>query len=81
MKNRGIISLLSILALVLGGVAYLFTSNKLENPKIYEAELQKYENVSNSDEVSDIETDLNNTEVDSIDYEISQIEAEINASN
>ncbi len=80
MKNKGIISLLAILVLVLGGVAYLFTTNKLENPKIFETELQKYEEVSNTDEVEDIETDLENTEVNDIDKEIPQIDAEIDAS-
>lgn len=81
MKNKAIISLLAILALVLGIFAYLLSSNSLvsNNSYKYEKELQKVEAVSGSDRIEDIETDLQNTELDNIDSEMEDIEAELDA--
>lgn len=79
MKNRAIISLLAILALVLGIFAYLLSSKSLVSNNSYEAEIKRVEAVSESDEIVDIETDLENTELDNIDSEMEDIEAELDA--
>lgn len=79
MKNRLVISLLAILALVLGIFAYLLSSNSLVSNNSYETEIKKVETVSESDEIVDIETDLQNTELDNIDSEMEDIEAELDA--
>lgn len=79
MKNKLVISLLAILALVLGIFAYLLSSNSLVSNNSYEKEIRKVETVSESDEIVDIETDLQNTELDNIDSEMEDIEAELDA--
>lgn len=78
MNSKGIIVLLVILVLVLGVVAYLFSSNTLVSPAKYEKEIVKVETMSESDNVSDIEDDLDATEFDNLDAELSIIEAELN---
>lgn len=79
MKNRLVISLLAILALVLGVFAYLMSTGRLTNPKKESQELNQVEKTSGSDEIDDIESDLNDTELDNMDTEMIQIEAELDA--
>lgn len=79
MKNKGIISLLAILALVLGVFAYFLSTGYLKSDKSIDRELSKVENVSTSDEVADIETDLNATDLNNIDAEMNQIQSELDA--
>jgi len=78
--RRGIISLLAILALVLGGVAYLFTLTAKDtfSPTKFQNEITSVEQVSESDEIDEIEKDLDQTDIESIDTELSTIEAEFN---
>jgi len=78
MKNKLVISLLAILVLVLGVFAYVMSQSNMGSTKNYEREIQKVEEVSDSDEAETIEEDLNNTGYDNIDAEISLIEAELN---
>lgn len=77
MKNKGILVLLSLLIIVLGFFAILISSNKLTSSTKYESDIKKIETVSNSDELSDIEKDLNETNLDTIDVELAQIENEL----
>lgn len=77
MKKKGIIALLAILALVLGIFAYLFSTNTLVSPIKYEKELAKVEQMSDSDDISDIEKDLEETDLDNLDSELSDIETEL----
>lgn len=78
MKNKLVISLLAILVLVLGVFAYVMSQSNMGSTKNYEREIQRVEEVSDSDEAETIEEDLNNTDYDNIDAEISLIEAELN---
>ena len=80
MKNKGILVLLSILVIVLSFFAYLISSNKLTSSVdvAYKNEIQKMENVSDSDSLDDIEKDLDDTDLDSIDAELTLIENELN---
>ncbi|HCR35729.1 hypothetical protein A2130_02920 [Candidatus Woesebacteria bacterium GWC2_33_12] len=78
MKSKSIIVFLAILVLVLAGISYLFSTNTLTKPAKFEREITKIETVSESDETSDIETDLNETDLDNLDFELSNIEAELN---
>lgn len=80
MKSKGILVLLSILVIVLGFFAYLISSNKLTSPVnvVYEKNIQKIENVSKSDDLDDIEYDLDNTDLENIDTELALIENELN---
>jgi hypothetical protein len=80
MKNRGIIALLCILALVLGVFSYLLATEKLTNPLEFEREITKVETVSESDETEAIEEDLEETDVESGDEELLKIESELNSS-
>ncbi len=79
MKNRGIIAVLSILALFLCLFAYLLASEKLTNPKEYERDIKKVETTSDSDDTDAIEKDLEETDVDSTDSEVIKIESELNS--
>ncbi|MBL7036893.1 hypothetical protein ISR94_03620 [Candidatus Microgenomates bacterium] len=79
MKNKLVISLLAILALVLGIFAYLLSTNSLVSNNSYKTELENIEVVSESDQVEDIETDLQNTELDNIDSEMNDIELELDS--
>lgn len=80
MKSKGILVLLSILVIVLGFFAYLISSNKLTSPVnvVYEKDIQKIEDVSESDDLDDIEYDLDNTDLENIDTELTLIEGELN---
>ena len=78
MKNKGIIVLLSILVLLLALIGYLVSTKTLVSPVRYEREIAKVETVSNSDEVVDIEKDLNETELDNLDTELLNIGSELN---
>lgn len=80
MKSKGILVLLSILVIVLGFFAYLISSNKLASPVnvVYEKNIQEIEDVSKSDDLDDIEYDLDNTDLENIDTELTLIEGELN---
>ncbi|KKP46432.1 MAG: hypothetical protein UR39_C0016G0003 [Candidatus Woesebacteria bacterium GW2011_GWA1_33_30] len=77
MKNKIVIALLAILVLVLAGVAYLFSTNTLVSPAKFEKEITKVEETSKSDEVVEIEDDLDTTNLDNLDMELVDIEAEL----
>jgi len=79
MKNRGIIALLCILVLVLGFFGYLLANNNLTNPKEFEREITKVETTSKSDEIADIEDDLEETDIESSDEGLLEIESELNS--
>lgn len=77
MKNKLTISLLAIMVLIVGFVAYLFSSKTLISPDRFENEIAKVETTSDSTEIEDIEKDLNGTDLDNLDTELSDIEAEL----
>lgn len=77
MKNKLIISLLAIMVLIVGLIAYLFSSKTLVSPNRFENEITKVETVSNSTEIEDIEKDLEDTDFENLDEELSDIEAEL----
>jgi len=66
--------------LVLGSGAYLLSSGKLVSNAPYEKEITNLETLSSSNETSDIEQDLQNTDLNDIDKELGDIENEINTS-
>lgn len=77
MKGKLVIALLAILVLVLGLVAYLFSSKTLISPNRFENEITKVETVSDSTEIEDIEKDLEDTDFENLDEELSGIETEL----
>lgn len=78
MKNKLVISLLAILVLALGLLAYVMSQSNMGITKNYEREIKKVETISESDETETIEEDLDNTDFENIDAEISLIEAKLN---
>ena len=78
MKNKLTIALLAIIVLIVGFVAYLFSSNTFISPIKFEKEISKVEQTTNSDQTSDIEKDLEETNLDNLDTELSAIEVELN---
>lgn len=80
MKNKGIIALLCILALVLGVFGYLLATENLTSPKEFEREITKVETISESDETDAIEEDLEETDIESGDEELLKIESELYSS-
>jgi len=79
MKNKLVISLLAILVIVLGVFAYTISLENSVSSKTFEKEITKVETVTNSDQTADIENDLNETNIDNIDSELLQIEAELSS--
>lgn len=78
MKNRLVISLLAILVIVLVVFVFTMSTNDLTSPKTFEREITKVETISESDDVDTIEADLNATDLDNLDQELSSIETELN---
>ena len=54
------------------------STNDLTSPKTFEREITKVETISESDDVDTIEADLNATDLDNLDQELSSIETELN---
>ena len=81
MKHKSLIVVLAAaLIIILGGLAYLLSSGKLISSIPFEREVAQYETMSASDELDAIETDLNNTELENLDKELVDIQAELEAS-
>jgi hypothetical protein len=81
MKHKTLIVVLAAaLIIILGGLAYLLSSGKLTSSIPFEREVAQYETMSESDELDAIETDLNNTELQNLDKELVDIQAELEAS-
>lgn len=78
--NRLVIILAAVLLVVLGIGSYLLASGKLSSEVPFQTSIKNTEVQSDSDEVSDIENDLNETDVAGVDAELDDIEAEINSS-
>lgn len=78
MKNKLVISLLAILVFVLGLFAYIMSSDNFATNKTYEREITKTETISESDSTTSIEEDLEDTDLENLDAELSLIEAELN---
>jgi len=76
--NQSLIALLAILVLVLAGIGYLFSINTLVSPIKFEKEITKVEKTSESNEITDIEDDLDTTDFDNLDTELAKIETELN---
>lgn len=78
MRNKLVIALLATLVFVLGLFAYIMSDDNFGTSKTYEREITQVETISESDSATDIEEDLENTDLENIDAEISLIEAELN---
>ncbi|MCE9585399.1 hypothetical protein K8Q94_02135 [Candidatus Nomurabacteria bacterium] len=63
-SNGALISLIIIVALLVIGGFYLYQNKMKENAKTKEIQIQQQ---VQQDDLSDIETDLNNTDLESID--------------
>lgn len=78
MKNSfTILLILSSVVIVLAIFVYS-ASSKISPSATYEREITRIETTSNSDEVDSIEEDLEQTDIDSLDSELTLIEAELN---
>lgn len=76
--NNKIIVLAALLVVLLGLTAYYLSMNNYNIPQSLRApEFLKIETQSSSDEVSAIEQDLEDTDIEGIDKELSGIEAEL----
>lgn len=79
MKNKLVISLLALLAIVLAVFIYVITTGNLQTNVSYQKELQQAEKMSDSNEIEDIEKDINETDLGNIDAELDDIENELDA--
>lgn len=77
MKNRLVVSLLAILVIVLVVFVFTISSDVLVSPKTFEREITKVETISESNDIDTIEADLNATDLDNLDQELSSIETEL----
>jgi len=78
-EKRLVLVLAALLLIILGVVSYLLASGKLTSRVPYETSIRNMEIQSDSDEVADIEADLNTTELDNLDKELGDIESELNS--
>lgn len=88
MQTRGFSTLLIIIVVAVMGIAAVlafgvFDAGKLkrtvQEPSVgQDQQLKELETVSTSDEVPDIERDINETNLETIDVELSEIEKEAN---
>jgi Na+-transporting NADH:ubiquinone oxidoreductase subunit NqrC len=83
MKNKALVAVLSILIILTAIMAYVLSYSKIQNndTQKYQAEIMKIENVSNSNEIIDIENDLEETNFEDIDKELVDIEKELFSSD
>jgi len=78
--NRLVIILAATLLIVLGIGSYLLASGKLTSELPFQTAIKNTEVQSDSDQISDIEDDLNKTDVEGVDEELDNIQAEIDSS-
>ena len=78
-KKNMIMTLAAILVFGFGIMAYsLSTSSNRKNTSAFDNEIAKIKIQSDSDEINDIEKDLDNTNFSDSDKELREIEAELN---
>jgi len=73
LNNKLVLSLVAVLLIVLGVFSYVVSSNKS-----FEKEMTKVETISESNDIDTIEADLNATDLDNLDQELSLIQTELN---
>lgn len=78
--NRLVIILSAALLVVLGVGSYLLSSGKLTSEVPFQTSIKNMELQSDSDNLSEIEDDLNNTDVEGVDQELVDIKTEIDSS-
>ena len=76
-KSKNFLIFLLLAALVLAGIWYFLLKNK--GLELISPDISRLNTQSQSDEVSAIEKDLDNTDFADLDAELADIEAELNA--
>ena len=77
-KKNFIITLAAILVIAMGMMAIVMTIQQLKTaPSAYDASIEKMETQSTSDNLNDIEKDLNETDFSDLDKELDDIEKEL----
>ncbi|MBI2065983.1 hypothetical protein HYT60_00545 [Candidatus Woesebacteria bacterium] len=76
-KSKNFLIFLLLAALVLAGIWYFLLKNK--GFELISPDISRLNTQSQSDEVSAIEKDLDNTDFADLDAELADIEAELNA--
>lgn len=76
-KNLIFFTVISIILVTVVGVGAMVYSGKIQSKIPYEKTIQKIERQSTSDELVDIESDLNQTDLVELDKELSSIEKEL----
>ena len=79
--NRLVIILSAALLVVLGIGSYLLSSGKLTSEVPFQTSIKNMELQSDSDDLTEIEDDLNNTDVEGVDQELGDIMTEIDSSD
>ena len=80
MKNKVLLLTLSIILLSAAIFAYLWTRGMFIAKPNNTTELTQLETYSDSDDVEKIEEDIDGTDVENVDAEMTQIEMELEAS-
>jgi len=78
-QKNTLIALAAIMVVVMGIIAILTIRKPSKAPTAFEREVSQITTQSNSDEVSAIEKDLAETDLDDLDKELKEIEAELEA--
>ena len=82
MKVNRLVIILAVALLVLLGIgSYLLASGKLTSEVPFQTAIKNTELQSDSDDLTEIEDDLNNTDVEGVDQELGDIMTEIDSSD
>lgn len=77
MQTRGFSTLLAIIAVAVIGLAAVLAFGVFQEPAVVEDQkLKELETVSTSDELPDIERDINETNLETLDVELSEVDKE-----
>jgi len=76
LSNKNTIIILASLVIVISVIIVLAQKN-FNKPSVYEVEVKKLQTQSTSDDVNAIENDLLNTDLESLDSELLEIEKEL----
>ena len=79
-RKNFLLALAAILVVAMGYMALaLSKQSRKSEPSSFEQEIRRFNSQSSSDDVNDIQKDLSETELDNLDKEVQDIDAELNA--
>jgi hypothetical protein len=76
-KKQWLLFLAALVLVMMGIMAYVITIKKSEKEATFEQQISEMKEQSNSDNLNDIEEDVDNTDFSDVDKELNLIEKEL----